>query len=59
MVSHQPQCKHKIIPHEITGKPWEIVGTDIFTLNNSHILCMADYNNKFSIVKRAEGISAE
>ena len=31
------QCKSKIICHEIPGKLWEVI---IFTLNNSHFICI-------------------
>ena len=34
----QPQLKAKIICHEIPGKPWEVISTDIFTNNNSNLL---------------------
>ena len=29
----QMQLKEKIIHYEIAGKPWEVVGLDMFTLN--------------------------
>ena len=30
--------------HEMPGKPWQMVGAVIFTLNNSHFLCILDYH---------------
>ena len=37
------QPKNIIIPHEIPGKPWETLGTDMFTLNNNNYFCVVDY----------------
>ena len=44
------------MPCEIPGKQWEKVDTDLFTLNNSHFLCIADCHSIFPMVKRAEGL---
>ena len=30
------QPKEKIIHHDIPGKPWEVIGVDMFTLNNKN-----------------------
>ena len=32
---------------------------DVFHYNNKNYLCIVDYNSKFPIVKRLEGMSAE
>ena len=32
---------------------------DIFHFNNKNYLCIIDYNSKFPIIKRLEGLSAE
>ena len=45
--------------HNIPLQPWEVVGADVFHSNNKNYLCIADYNSKFPIVKRLEGLSAE
>ena len=55
----QMQSKYKIVPLESVDKPWEIVGANIFTLQNSYFLFIADYYTKFLVVKRAEGLSEE
>ena len=47
------------IHHNITGKPWYIIGVDMFTLNNKNYLCIVDYHSKFPTVKKAEDISAD
>ena len=33
--------------------------TDIFHFKNKHYLCIVDYNSKFPVIKRLEGLSAE
>ena len=55
----QIQQKDKIIPHEIWGKLWQVVGTDLFNINNSKFLCIIVYHSKFLIVKQAERLSAD
>ena len=40
-------------------KPWEVVGADTFSINNSMLLCIVDYYSKCHIVKEADGHSAE
>ena len=45
--------------HDIPLQPWEVVGADVFHYNNKNYLCIVDYNSKFPIVKRLEGLSAE
>ena len=29
----QTQTREKVIHHDIPGKPWELIGADMFTLN--------------------------
>ena len=55
----QMQPKEKIIHHDIPFRPWEVVGADIFHFNNRNYLCVIDYNSKFPIIKRLEGLSVE
>ena len=45
--------------HDIALWPWEEVVADVFHYNNKNYLCIVDYNSKFPIVKRLEGLSAE
>ena len=53
------QPKEKIIHHDILLRPWEVLGADIFQLNNKNYLCVVDYHGKFLVIKRMEGLSAE
>ena len=55
----QAQPQERTIHHNIPLQPWEVVGADIFHYNNKNYLCIVDYNSKFSIVKRLEGMSAK
>ena len=55
----QTQPKEWILHHNILLQPWEVVRADIFHFNNKNYLCITDYNSKFPIIKRLEGLSAE
>ena len=49
---HNP--KDKLIPRELLGKPWEVHGTNVFTINNKFPLYHRFYFGKLSIVKLRE-----
>ena len=55
----QTQPKERITPHDIQLRPWVIIGEDVFHFKNKHYLCIVDYNNKFPVVERLEGLSAD
>ena len=55
----QTQPKEKTIHHDILLGPWEVLGVDVFQLNNKNYLCVVDYHSKFLVIKRMEGLSAE
>ena len=55
----QMQPKEKIIHHDIPLRPWGVIGADIFQFNNKNYSCIVDYNSKFPVIKRLEGLSAE
>ena len=55
----QTQPKDKMIHHDISIRPWDVIGVDIFTLNNKHYLYIVDYHSKFPIIKKAEDLSAD
>ena len=46
------QPTERIIHHEIPGKPWAVIGTDMFTMYNEKYLCIVDYHIKFPIIKK-------
>ena len=50
---------HVWIHHDIPAKPWEIVGTDMFTLCCKKYLCIVNYHSKFPIINIMEDISAD
>ena len=39
--------------------PWEVIGTDMFTLNNKQYLYIIDNNSKFPVIKKAEDLPAD
>ena len=41
------------------GKPWEVIGIVIFTLNYTNYLCIVDYHIKFPVVKKSEDMSVD
>ena len=43
------------MPH----KPWEVDGTDIFTIKKNALLCIVDYYSKFPVVKKTDGHLAD
>ena len=53
----QTQPKEKTIHHDILLRPWEVLGADVFQLNNKNYLCVVDYHSKFLVIKRIEGLS--
>ena len=53
------QPKEWILHHDIPLRPWEVVGADVLHFNNKNYLCIIDYNSKFTIIKKLEGLSAE
>ena len=55
----QTQPNEKITHHDIPLRPWEVIGTDIFHFKNKHYLCIVDYNSKFPVIKRLEGLSVD
>ena len=55
----QMQPKEKIIHHDIPLRPWEVVRADVFNFNNIIYLCVVDYNSKFPIVRKLQGLAVE
>ena len=53
------QPKEKIIHHGIPLRSWEVIGADIFHLNNINYLCIVDYNSKFPVIRKLQGLLAE
>ena len=59
LVFQQTQPKEKTIHHDIPLRPWEVLGVDVFQLNNKNYLCVVDYHSKVLVIKKMEGLSAE
>ena len=55
----QTQPQERIIHHDTPLWPWEVFWAYVFHNNNKNYLCIIDYNSKFLIIKRLEGLSAE
>ena len=48
----------QIILLDILVRLWDIIGADMFTLDNKQYLCIVDYHRKFPIIKKTEDLSA-
>ena len=48
-----------MVHHEISGKPWEAIGVDMFTLHSRSYPCIVDHHSKFSVITKMEDISAD
>ena len=55
----QHNQKEKIIHHKIPVKPWEIFGTDMFTLHRENYLSIVYYHSNFPVIKKMEDLSAD
>ena len=55
----QTQPKDKIIHHNIPVRPWDVIGADMFTLDNKHYLYIVDYHSEFLIIKKTKVLSAD
>ena len=44
---------------DIPARPLEVIGADMFTLNNKHYLCITDHHSKFPVIKKTEDLSAD
>ena len=53
----QPQ--EKVLHYKVPCRLWEVVGVDIFIINNKTLLCMVDYHSKLPIVKKVISLSAD
>ena len=48
---HPSQQKEPLIPTEVPPRAWHTIGTDIFTLEGSDHLVVADYYSKYPFVR--------
>ena len=55
----QTQPRDKMIHHDILKRLWDVIGADMFTLNNKQYLCIVDYHSKLPIIKKTEDLSAD
>ena len=51
---HLTEPHEKAIPYDILCKPWEVVGADILSIDNTKLLCIVDYNSKYSFMKKTD-----
>ena len=55
----QTQPKKKTIHHDIPMRPWDVIGADVFQLNNKNCICITDYPSKFLVMKGMDALSAD
>ena len=49
----------KILLYELSCKPLELVGADVFSINNNKLSCIINYYSKFPLIKKANGLSED
>ena len=50
--SQNTQAKETLEPHEAPTRPWQVVGTDLFSWDGDEYLLLCDYYSKFPIIKK-------
>ena len=53
------QLQEKTTLYEVLAKQWEVIGTNIFMINNENLLCFVHYYSKFLVVKKVESLLVE
>ena len=46
------QTKETLQPHEVPSRPWQILGTHLFDVQNEQYLIIADYLSKFVVIEK-------
>lgn len=49
------QAPEPLMPHEVPTRPWQVIATDLFTLENKDYLLVADTYSKYPIVRYLRG----
>lgn len=44
---HPSNTKEPMMPHRIPDRPWQVVGTDLFSWNNQNYIVTVDYYSRF------------
>ena len=63
MVQRCDICQHEmssqspepLLQHEVPSRPWQVVGTDLFSIGSNNYLIIGDYYSKFPFVELIEG----
>jgi len=50
--SQNAQAKEILEPHEVPTRPWQVVGTGLFSWDGDEYLLMCDYYSKLPIIKK-------
>ena len=53
------QTAETLMPHEIPAWPWQIIATDIFSLNGINYLLLVDYYSKYPFIRRLREFSSK
>ena len=58
--SYQPnQAREPLISHEVADWPWQKIGADVFTLDDTYYLCVVDYYSSYFEIDRLETKTAK
>ena len=50
--SQNTQAKETLEPYEVPTRPWQVVGTDLFSWDGDEYLLLCDYYSTFPIIKK-------
>ena len=53
------QPRETLQQHEIPAQPWTKLGADLFELQSTHYLLVADYYSRFPVIRRLSGLSTQ
>ena len=58
-VYSKSQPRETLQQHEIPKQPWIKIAADLFELQSTHYLLVADYYSRFPIIRRLSGLSSQ
>ena len=53
------QAREPLISHEVSDRPWQKIGADVFTLDGTDYLCLVDYYSSYFEIDRLETKTAK
>ena len=57
--NHSMNVKERLMPHDVSQKPWHTLGLDLVFWSNSPFLLISDYYSKFPLVRQLDNIRSD